>query len=651
MKISELPLQLLSLREDFIEQAAVSGWTCMKDIFGGAACAASNPLDLLLDESEDLQRLIDLHNQLYRALRQQSPLPSLSELSVRSQNVLKRADSHDAAVLIASSFEVENLAGIEGCGQRSLSEIKNFIHESRRRLFDYSAIEQELLSPAIIEMLTSEFAVSIEDTERPLLQPAHLTTKLSDPSSPEIFTDLLRTAVESINAKPEHIRVLLARYNLMDTGNFMTLQEIADKATSFGFRKPLTRERVRQVEKKTASKLKQCVAFHDRRLSDFVDLNGAVMTPKNFLTKLGWEYSQSLSNPNGTPANAWRTIAAIFETCGFDAVSAPNRQVLKGTEFISWADSSYFDALELHLPMAAKGFREIGDLAEETGIPRQQLVEIADELQGYSVLKSSGETIIWKDVIPPSRQKEKGNPQTGNNIYTLMRRIFSCVTKMHIEDLSIALTKGRNDEWTAPLECEHVRLIVGHLRDFQETNSQVEYIGEIEPNTATDFDLALCEFVLAKGERLHSKDLYAFLRSKGFNTNSCSVYLNANPLVTMIKSGKYRSEGVRRFNSKKEHIKRHKVLEESVDTASHKVELTNMHLIQDLIPLSHCMSPGEYSVDGNFSLSSDLKLLVSERGIHKVKDLAKLIRLQPGSAITIQQSSGSNLRISINPAM
>lgn len=650
MKVSDLPVGVMCSDRLQVKAFWDAGYSRLKDlaslsVMGGGELAS---LLKLINTEHRMKHFISVKNILHRLIIG-SPLSiSLPMLSVRATNLLESDGRLSIEGIILT--DPDSLARVRGWGVTTIDELREKRGELFHSVFDFSdiifkdipeqlsAMDLQVLSDgpvgSVVQLETYfKFGEAFSERSRQYVLELERQKQQSDEKaaqlerSSKMFLDLVRDAVESMAEKENTRSVFLNRYGIVDRSRFRTLDDLGQSAASLGFQKAVTRERVRQLEKRVGNKLLKLNKFDQYSLRTLFPEDSTVISAHNFFKRLGFQFQdhQSISFP---------TFHSLLKYCGI-----PVEWVVKeidGAAFILFdGGEQRFQRVSKSLPDRV-GVLSLEAVAHESGLKVSDVREIISQIPSYSILTTSGdEDLVWKNVSLDANQPESSF-STGNQIYTILLKIFALVKKVDMEVLSRAFPRMRNPAHTEPLNPKWLEAIIDHLPDFEVQGEAVVFKGVPDSKRVSMFDRLIAQLVLKVGQTITSGQIYPFMTSHGIPQTSVGAYSNCCLFMVQSVRGFGYQEGRRRFITPRSEIRVEMLVDDISQSQSIELKLNAMNISSGRIKVEHFFPSDTYSVvapDTGEELGS---LQIEPSLIKNAQKLFKQFSARPGETVRLR---------------
>lgn len=249
-------------------------------------------------------------------------------------------------------------------------------------------------------------------------------------------TEVIAAIRRAFSGKPHWGTLLLARTGL-ENGRPLTLQNLAVQGDRFGFSRPVTRERIRQV-----------VALAERYLESnaptlpWTHFRAAALAAQSSLPMPVDEFVAGFGYREVTdPRNLFRALGRLARAFAlpFDFrldLVLPQRDFL-----VCAAEAEHALATLRRLNAVVGGlYGEVKPVAAELGCRRESLVQLIGGSSRWEFLDEE-RRYFWRRprVLPPPRFAV-----TGNRILTVLCVVFAGAKRAEVEDLARSLFRHRS---------------------------------------------------------------------------------------------------------------------------------------------------------------------------------------------------------------
>ena len=359
---------------------------------------------------------------------------------------------------------------------------------------------------------------------------------------PETIREELTQAVVGLleDAKGVSAQSFLA-YHGVDGTPRRTLQEIGDAGDRYGFTRPVTRERVRQMLKKTEGKLRA----RSRRMQ-FVLWQSTVYdarrrlpaSSQSFASWFGYGSAQDPEHIFGM----LRLCAEIFRLeFPFDL---PTLSGL-GTLVVGRGDDAELASASRLRDAASGPYADLAEIAARIGSETESIARIVEASQQLEFLDGIRRYFWKRPSLPP-----RNFAVTGNAILTSLCKVFSVATRATTADLALSIPRDRMLRKNGPV----VELPLPALEGVAEKSGLFDVEdGQISRKMGGEWcvvgqrDIALLAICAEYGRVVPSHVIYSGLVRSGLTRENAAATVAYSPFLVHTQSGNGYKEGVYKF--------------------------------------------------------------------------------------------------------
>ena len=370
------------------------------------------------------------------------------------------------------------------------------------------------------------------------------------PDAPETFREELIQAVVRLleDAKGVSPKAFLA-YHGADGAPKRTLQEIGDGGSRYGFARPVTRERVRQILKNTERRLRT----RSRRMR-FVLWETAVEEARSHLPASSQSFASCFGYGSaGDPEQVFemlRFCAAVFKLeFPFD------RPMLNGLGPLVVGPGHDAElAFASRLQEAASGpYADLADVAGRTGSEAEFVARIVDASSQWEFLDDIRRYFWRPPSLPPRNYAITGNP-----ILTSLCKVFSVATRAtRSADLVRSIPRDRMLRKDRPIKDLPVSVLEGVANRsglFNVDDGQIAKVAGSEWSVVGQRDIALLTICAEHGRVVPSHVIYSGLVRAGLTRENAAATVAYSPFLVHTQSGVGYKEGIYKFVVRPEDI-------------------------------------------------------------------------------------------------
>ena len=572
---------------------------------------------------------------------------------VRLRNLLARRGGLSVDFVLAT--DVSELSGEEGWGPRSSEHYEELKINLQRSILDLSIFREievadegllailedlesheltlgPLISSNFHEALSRSEILAKRITEQP---PSARTEQRRDSAGPyvEISSapinaspyELFSSALGKLSQKES--QVVNGMLGFWKEGcPAMTLEEIAGRAAEFGFERPVSRQRVAQLEGKARKKL-------IRLLEPYSYVVEACIAADDLATM------EEIGELLGFPSANWKVkeVKKFLEYFGSKSALFP--QEISGVTFfgspsqLERVNDAYGQIDDLNLEM-------VDAVAERVDVPQKTLERLVSGLGRYLVLDSALGRFFWK--APALKEKTAA---TRNPVYTAMLRIFALVHSVHIETLLSVLPSSRGIDSDAEIPRELLEAVVEADEDFSLRSGVVEYLGEPDFSRLSDFDKFVGRYVVSHGDTITTEDFYPAAAQAGFLRSTAGALKAGSTFLKQQRRGVGNIQGVYQFIGRREHIRMDALRDDASGKYRIEVECGRRELRRGFFAAEHLFTSGIYTaVDSMGAKIGEIEC--QPNVLSRVNAPLQAIGLVAGERLIIEQVSENCLALS-----
>ena len=363
---------------------------------------------------------------------------------------------------------------------------------------------------------------------------------LFDLASATNFREELLHVVKQFLSSPNSSKELacfLAHHGI-EGGPCTTLQEIADNAEAYGFSKPVTRERVRQILARGELKFRYNESHIDfSRWAAAVDSmrKDSITSVNDFVIRFGY-------GDRSAAERRYKMLKHCSEVFRLDFPFELCR--LAGLSTLVFVDGSEPVVKNIsRIPEALDGpYFEISNVARTLNVDRKLIERLIDASPRLEIIDSE-QLYFWKRPELPPVDYGK----TGNGVLTGLCKVFSVTDRAQTTDLSQSLgrtraLRKRNHE--GPIPATVVEGIARRSELFEVHEDEIVKKEGLEWCTIGRRDLGLLSAAVAVGKVVSSTDLYSRLSSIGFSQENANQIVVHSPFLVHSLSGRWSDQGI-----------------------------------------------------------------------------------------------------------
>lgn len=319
-----------------------------------------------------------------------------------------------------------------------------------------------------------------------------------------------------------------------------TLQEIGDAGNLYGFSRPVTRERVRQVLTRTERRL-----MARSRRARFDLWKTTVETarhraPASAQIFVSWFGYRAVSNPDRV-IEMLRRCANIFKLeFPFDV------KTWSEIGSLVVVSGQHVDSLVSRLREAVRGpYVDLAELSGQTGAEADSVARIVAACPQFEFLDDTRRYLWKRPYLPP-----RNFTITGNAILTSLCKVFSVAARVTSADLALSLPRDRMFRKAGSI----VEIPLSVLEGVAEKSGLFETKdGQITKKTGNEWsvigqrDLALLAICAEHGRVVPSHVIYSGLVRFGLTRENAAAVVAYSPFLVHTQPGIGHREGIYKF--------------------------------------------------------------------------------------------------------
>ena len=347
--------------------------------------------------------------------------------------------------------------------------------------------------------------------------------------------ELLRVVKELLEERRGVSYRCLVAHRGIDGEPGKTLQEIGKGGSRYGFRNPVTRERVRQVVQSSEDRLRKrkgSVRFRSWELAAKYARENLPASVSSFASKFGYD---STEKPEAVFAMLKRCADVFGLEYEFDTI---------GNLVIDAADDAV-RALVAGLWRRAKPYGELKDVVESTGCEEKKLKEIIHASPELEFLEEECRYFWKRPGLPP-----KNYGLTGNAILTCLCKVFSVATHVKVSDLVQSVRREHNLRKGGYMMDIPGPVIEGVARCsgmFDVDGGRISRKAELQWCNIGKRDVALLNICVEHGRVVSTNVIYSGLVDVGFTRENAAATVGYSPFLVHMQSGGGYKEGIYKF--------------------------------------------------------------------------------------------------------
>ncbi len=356
------------------------------------------------------------------------------------------------------------------------------------------------------------------------------------------FREELRLAVSyPLNRQPSSWHDCFIAYYGLD-GQDATLDAIGLNGEEYGFGRPVTRERVRQVLVKARKAIQAdapLVRFHcwDPVVKQL--RAESPIEPEALFSLLGYERPPHVGR-------AYRRLKEIAEIFGLGP-PFELRAVASDEEFIFYASQSISNSWVERLRSAPPTpFAIVAEVAKDVGCEEECLRRVLSVSRRWEFLDTTSQHFWRRPDLPP-----RDFSKTRNSILTSLCKVFSVGGYASSRDLAMSIGRDRIVRKGGP-PVQLPRAVVEGIAEksglFDVAAGEIRRKADVEPwNCLSKRDMVLLRVAAMHGRVVSSKDLYSSLVREGLSQGNAGQVVQFSPFLVHTQSGVGETEGIYKF--------------------------------------------------------------------------------------------------------
>lgn len=356
------------------------------------------------------------------------------------------------------------------------------------------------------------------------------------------FREEAISVVTGVLEGPPHSRLasFLAYHGL--AGDAPTLDVMGKNGPEYGFGRPVTRERVRQILKKASKKLEsQASRVRIKHWSPAVSKVKAdwPVSVLSFLRLLGYEH-------DSVPATAYRRLVLLAELLNLDLPFAL-LDLGAGQTLLFPEEHAPPQRLSARLRAATRGgYAEMSDTTAELANADAWLPRLISAQARYEFLDAD-QSYFWRRPNLPPRNVSK----TGNPILTSLCKVFSVADRAASRELARSLGRDRTVRAGGPPRALPVAVVEGVAKQsgmFDVVGGQIQRKADLPRwQSVPRREALLMQVARRYGRVISSKDLYSSLVQMGLSKGNATQIVQFSPFLLHTQAGVGEVEGVYKF--------------------------------------------------------------------------------------------------------
>ena len=359
--------------------------------------------------------------------------------------------------------------------------------------------------------------------------------------------ELLHCVTRLLSKRPCLPSCFIAYHGVVDSMR-LTLQDIADAGPRYGFKRTVTRERVRQVLIKAERKLRKTAprvrfalwqpAVEEVRSS----LPSSIRT---FVVPFGYESARK-------PESIYKTLAHCADIFKLEFPFEIRKLDGVGVLVIDSADDTTAAALARLGKTDFRPYAELAEVAREIGCERDLLQTVIEASPHLEFLDATRRYFWKRPHLPP-----RDFCVTGNPILTSLCKVFSVTTRAGVSDLVCSIPRDRISRMNRPIQNIPNAVLEGiAVRSglFEVHDGEIRRMEDLEWCSIGRRDFALLKICAEHGRIVSSSVIYSRLVHQGLTRENASATVAYSPFLVHSQSGVGNKEGIYKFLPRPEEI-------------------------------------------------------------------------------------------------
>lgn len=444
------------------------------------------------------------------------------------------------------------------------------------------------------------------------------------------WTGAIRRAFEG---RPSWGECLLHYTGLLD-GVRRTLQEIADDGEEYGFKRAVTRERVRQVLEMARTRLSRWAP--DRGWPAYeatVDRMRSILpcSPGRFVEVFGYPDAPK-------PARLFQQLAEIAGSFHLDfnyyLASPPSF----GPVVVDGAERPNIESLWNLNKLVGSLFGDVETTARELGCSQWLLSSSINASDRWEFLDDR-QWYFWKrPALPPPRPNV-----TGNKILTVLCILFAAGERAYSGDLEMSIVRHRSLR-TEHVPAQVIELIARRSGLFEVEDSEIRRGTRWAWSHVSERDQLLLDIFARHGSVVSSRVLYADLVRGGLSKENANITVALSPFLIHAQSGVGFKEGLYRCVMTQEPRR------EQAGAAAESAQAVRVSVTARAAATGRVYGDGNFGCDGSWVVRSGKDLLsgrveISGRMIDGLRPVIAALGLRKGDVLEMRPGGGDGVLV------
>ena len=359
--------------------------------------------------------------------------------------------------------------------------------------------------------------------------------------------ELLHCITRLLSQRPCLPSCFIAYHGVVDSMR-LTLKDIADAGPRYGFKRTVTRERVRQVLIKAERKLrKRAPRIRFAHWQPAVEeVKSSLPTSiQSFVVPFGYESARE-------PESVYKTLAHCADIFRLDFPFVIRKLDGVGVLVIDSADDTTGAALTRLGKIDNRPYAELEDVARQIGCERDLLQTVIEASPQLEFLDATRRYFWKRPQLPP-----RNFCVTGNPILTSLCKVFSVTMRAEVSDLLCSIARDRMSRKNRPIQDIPNAVLEGiAVRSglFEVHDGEIRRMEDLEWCSIGRRDFALLKICAEHGRIVSSSVIYSRLVHQGLTKENASATVAYSPFLVHSQSGVGNKEGIYKFVPRPEEI-------------------------------------------------------------------------------------------------